>query len=128
MEFRMTDQGLQTSTEFNTLNISSDEDHGFRPFQLMVASLVGCSSSVMRKILKKKRLNVDDITVETEVTRNPDQADRIEKVVMTFHIKGEGLTEKTMDKVMELTRKNCSMVQSVVDSIEVVERYQITNN
>ncbi|MFC7393929.1 OsmC family protein [Scopulibacillus cellulosilyticus] len=124
MEFKMTEHGIQTDTGFGALDISADEEKGFRPYQLMVASLAGCSVSVMRKILKKKRLEVEDIQVTAEVTRNPDKADRIEKVHLHFRIKGKGLEDK-MDKIMELTTKNCSMVQSVIGSIEVTETYEL---
>ncbi|MBM7645182.1 putative OsmC-like protein [Scopulibacillus daqui] len=124
MEFKITEHGIQTKTYFGVLDISADEEHGFRPFQLMIASLAGCSVSVMRKILKKKRLEVEDIQVTAEDFRNPDKAGRIEKVNLHFKIKGKGLEGK-MDKIMELTKKNCSMVQSVSDQIEVTETYEL---
>ncbi|TCP24528.1 putative OsmC-like protein [Scopulibacillus darangshiensis] len=124
MNFKMTENGYQTTTNYGTLDISSDDLYGFRPFQLMVSSLAVCSGTVMKKIFIKKRLNVEDIHIEAEVTRNPEKADRIEKVHLLFKIKGENLEGK-MDKIMELTAKNCSMVQSVIGSIDVTESYEL---
>lgn len=124
MKFTMTENGFETVTGFGSLQISAEDTYGFRPYQLMISSLVGCSGSVMKKIFNKKRLQVDDIQIEADVVRNPDKADRIEKVHLLFKIKGEHLEGK-MDRVMELTKKHCSMVQSVEGSIEVTETYQL---
>ncbi|RYL88949.1 OsmC family peroxiredoxin [Sporolactobacillus sp. THM7-4] len=124
MHFLKTEHGFDTTTPFGTLQVSPDEQFGFRPYQLMVASVAVCSGTVMTKILKKKRLEVEDIQIDAEAERNPKIADRIEKIHVHFKIKGEGLEGK-MDKIMELTRKNCSMVQSVIGSIEVTETYEI---
>lgn len=124
MHFSMTEQGFRTTTGFGTLQVSSDDRYGFRPYQLMVASIAVCSGTVMTKIFKKKRLNVEDIQIEAKATRNPKIANRIETIDIHFKIKGEHLEDK-MDKIMALTRKNCSMVQSVLGSIEVNETYEL---
>ncbi|HET6871354.1 MAG TPA: OsmC family protein [Sporolactobacillaceae bacterium] len=125
MEFRLNGNGYETETGFGQMMISSDEQYGFRPFQLMVASVAGCSGTVMKKIFVKKRMDLEELTIKADVTRNPDKADRIEKIHMTFVVKAEGLDDKTMEKIVELTRKHCSMVQSVQDSIEITEDFQI---
>ncbi len=126
MKFVMTDKAFETTTDFGTLTISGDESLGFRPYQLMVSSLAICSGSVMRKIFAKKRLDLQSMTIDAEATRNPDAADRIESVRLHFKIKGTGLEDK-MDKIMELTKKNCSMVQSVIGSIDVTETYELVD-
>lgn len=125
MKFLMKDGGFTTDLPYGNLDVSGDEEYGFRPFQLLVSSIAVCSGGVLRKILAKKRLKVDDITIDTEVERDPENADRVTKVSMHFTIQGEGLTEEKIHKAMELTRKNCSMVQSVIPTIEVVETFEL---
>ncbi|MBM7650225.1 putative OsmC-like protein [Bacillus ectoiniformans] len=125
MKFSMKDGGFTTDLPYGTLDVSGDEEYGFRPYQLLVSSIAVCSGGVLRKILAKKRLKVDDITIDTEVERDPERADRVTKVSMHFKIQGEGLTEEKIHKAMELTRKNCSMVQSVIPAIEVVETFEL---
>lgn len=126
MEFRMTEKGFQTDAPFGVLDVSSDENAGFRPYQLMVASLAGCSGSVLRKVLAKKRLSYEDIRIEAQVERNPQQADRIEKVHLHFTLKGN-LDEEKVRKSLEVTKRNCSMVQSVMNSVEVTETFTIVH-
>ncbi|SDJ49587.1 OsmC family protein [Salimicrobium halophilum] len=121
MDFYLKDEGIRTSFEFGQLNIASDEHHGFRPYQLMVSSIAGCSLSVYRKILDKQRIKYEDIKLTAEVTRNNDEANRIEKVKLHYVVKGYRLNQDKLAKNLEVARKNCSMVQSVKDSIEIEE-------
>lgn len=125
MELRLQGDAYETETAFGTLTVSSDERFGFRPYQLMVASIAGCSGTVMKKILAKKRIPVESIRINAEVTRNKEKADRIEAIHLTFTVKADGLDHRQMDKILELTRKHCSMVQSVQDSIQITESYEL---
>lgn len=125
MEFKMTEQGFVTQTEYGKLHISLDDACGFRPFQLMVASIVGCSASILRKVLTKMRMNFSDINISAQVTRNAEAANRIEKLHLHFLIKGTDLQEEKVERALKLSRKNCAMVQSVQGSMEVEETFEI---
>ncbi|ANU23971.1 OsmC family protein [Planococcus donghaensis] len=125
MNFSMNENGFTGHLPFGDLQISSNEEYGFRPYQLLVSSLAICSGGVMRKVFDKMRMSFEDIQIEVkEVVRNDEVAGRVEKVHLHFIITGDIKDEK-MPRILELTRKNCSMVQSVHDSIEVVETYEI---
>ncbi|AXI00527.1 OsmC family peroxiredoxin [Sporosarcina sp. PTS2304] len=126
MKFHMTENGFDTETEFGTLHISSDEHKGFRPYQLLVASIAACGGGVMRKVLDKMRTPADDIVVEVkEVVRSQDDASRVLKIHLHFTVFGSAIKEEKMPRIMELTEKNCSMLQSVVGCIEIVKTYDI---
>ena len=125
MKFSMTEHGFTGDLPFGELIVSSNDEHGFRPYQLLVASLAVCSAGVMRKILDKQRMPAEDIqAVVKEVVRIDEEAGRVSKVHLHFVIKGQ-IDESKMERVMALTRKNCSMVRSVENSIEVVETYEL---
>lgn len=115
----------ETSFGYGDLHISSDDTKGFRPFQLMVSSIAGCSAGVFHKILVKQRINVDDLSIEADVERNEDEANRIEKITLHFKVTGTDLNEKKMQRNLDISRKNCSMVQSVQDSIKIEEKLTI---
>lgn len=122
----MTEHGLETELEFGKLTISGDETKGFRPYQLLVSSLVGCSGGVLRKVCEKMRMPIEDMEIEVlEVLRNPEEASRLEKVHIHFKLRGNQLEEAKVEKAMNLTKKNCSMVRSVDQSIEVVETFEL---
>jgi len=126
MKFEMTEHGFETETEFGTLVISSNEEKGFRPYQLMVSSIASCTGGVMRKILEKKRMPAESLTIEVkEVVRSQDDASRLEKIHYHITVRAAGLTEEKLPKIMELTDKNCSMYQSVANCIDVQKTVEI---
>lgn len=125
MEFRLTENGIAMETGLRKLHISLDEAHGFRPFQLMIGSLAGCSILVLKNVLQKMRISFNDITVQADVERNEAKANRIEKIQLHFIIKGNDLPKEKVARALNLARKNCAMVQSVEGSIDVKETYEI---
>lgn len=125
MKLTFTENGLQTELPFGDLHISPEDEHGFRPYQLMVASVSACSVSVFRQVLRKQRVEFEDLTVSAEVTRNEDEANRIEQIDLTFSITGDNLNEKKLQKSLEISSKNCSMVRTVEDSIRIIKHLEI---
>jgi putative redox protein len=125
MEFSMKEVGFFTETSYGKLDVAGDEEYGFRPYQLLVSSVAVCSGGVLRKILEKQRIDVEDIKISAEAERVEEEANRVAKISVHFTISGKGLKEEKIQKAMELTRKNCSMVQSVKDSIEIEETFTL---
>ncbi|MBU0905088.1 MAG: OsmC family protein [Planococcaceae bacterium] len=126
MKYIMTEHGFETNLEFGKLTISSNETYGFRPYQLLVSSLVSCSGGVLKKVCEKMRMPIEEMEIEVkEVVRNEEIANRLEKVHIHFKLKGSNLEEVKLQKAMNLTTKNCSMVRSVDQSIEVHETFEI---
>ncbi|MFB5663306.1 OsmC family protein [Alteribacillus sp. HJP-4] len=125
MKFLMKENGFETEAEFGTLQVSGNETYGFRPYQLLVSSVAVCSGGVLKKIMEKRRQPVYDIKIEADVTRNEHGAQEVQKIHLHFNIWTKGLTEQQMEKNLILTRKNCSMVQSVKDSIEISESFEL---
>ncbi|SDM70275.1 OsmC family protein [Sediminibacillus halophilus] len=121
MDFYMKEQGVRTSFDYGQLNISGNEDYGFRPYQLMVSSIAGCSASVFRKIVEKQRMELEDWKIVADVERNPEEANRIERIQLHYIVKGKGLSEEKLKKSLQTARKNCSMIRSVEDSITIEE-------
>ncbi|MBA2876480.1 OsmC family protein [Thermaerobacillus caldiproteolyticus] len=128
MEFTMKEVGFQTTLPYGELHVAGDEAYGFRPYQLLAASIAVCSGGVLRKVLEKKRLHVEDMTIRADVKRNEAKANRIEKVHLHFVIQGNGLREEQIAKSLEVARKNCPMVQSVEGSIEVTESFELVTD
>ncbi|OZM57035.1 osmotically inducible protein C [Lottiidibacillus patelloidae] len=128
MKFEMKeDVGFKVDLAYGELHVAGDEDYGFRPFQLMVSSIAVCSGGVLRKILAKQRVEITNMTIEADVERNEEEANRIEKIHIHFLISGKDLKEEKLRKAVELSSKNCPMVQSVKGSIEIKETFAIVD-
>lgn len=120
MHFTIEDEKIIANLSFGPLPISTEETEGYRPFQLFVSSLIGCSGVLLRKILIKKRHPYEQITMEADVVRNPQKANRIEKIAITAHVHSEKrLSEEQAEKIIRLVMKNCGMIQSVIQSIDI---------
>ncbi|HLQ95602.1 MAG TPA: OsmC family protein [Pseudogracilibacillus sp.] len=128
MKFTWKEDHMETTAfNYDTLHISPDDTKGFRPFQLLVASIASCSGGVFHKIITKQRTEYDSLTIDAEVERNEAVANRVEKISLHFTITGSNLNEEKMQRNLEISRKNCSMVQSVQDSIVVEEDITVIN-
>jgi len=125
LELKMKEHRFSMETEFSELSISPDSTYGFRPFQLMVASIAGCSSAALEVVMSKMRIQFTDMTISVKIERNEAKANRIEKIHLHFLITGENLQQEKIEKAAKIARKNCGMVQSVEDSIQVTESYEI---
>lgn len=127
MDFRMEEHSFVGELKHGELPITGDKEHGFGPGELLVSSVVGCSGGVLRAILDKKRVTYDDIKVKVDVTMNEEtKVKKIGKISINFIFSGKDLDEKAIKDSVELTPKNCPMVQSVKDCIQVEETYEIT--
>ncbi|ANB55961.1 osmC-like family protein [Anoxybacillus sp. B7M1] len=125
MEFVMKEVGFYTNLEYGDLHVAGDETYGFRPYQLLVSSIAVCSGGVLRKILEKKRLHIEDIKIRADVARNEKEANRVEAIHLHFMIKGSDLDERQVAKSLEIARKNCPMVQSVKGCIRITETFEL---
>jgi uncharacterized OsmC-like protein len=125
MHFKMKENGFETTFEYGKLQISGNADYGFRPYQLLVSSVAVCSGGVLRKVLDKMRLTYQDIEVSAEVKRNEEEANKVTDIHLHFVIQGKELSKEKVEKALIVTRKNCSMVQSVKDSINITESFEI---
>ncbi|WLR51235.1 OsmC family protein [Bacillus tianshenii] len=125
LDFHLKGEGFRGELSYGEIDISGQDEHGFRPGQLMVSSIAVCSASVLNKVLQKKRLDVQGLNVNAKVERNPAEANRIEKIHLHYVLKGTDLVEDTVQKGVDLARKNCPMVQSVKGSIDITESFEI---
>ena len=125
MESSMHENGFESEFDFGKLTISGKDEFGFRPYALLVSSIAGCSGGVLKQVLTKMRIAFDNIAITADVKRNPDIANRVEEIKLHFTIFGKDLPEKKVEKALELSSKNCSMVQSVKGSINVIETFEI---
>ncbi|MBT2709448.1 OsmC family protein [Pseudomonas sp. ISL-84] len=120
MKFIVDQEKITGKLGLGELPISPDDTLGYRPFELFVSSLVGCSGTLLRNILQKKKFAIEKIEVNVSAVRNPDEANRIEKLSFIAEVHADKkLSTEQAGKVAELTVKNCGMIQSVMGTIDI---------
>jgi len=125
MKFVVGDQRVEAELSHGNLIVSGDDKKGYRPYQLLVTSVAACSVSVFKRVLEKKRINFNNITVEADVRRNEKQANRIEEIHLIFKVSGDGLDLEQLEKSLAVSSRNCAMVRSVEGSIDIHEKVEI---
>ncbi|WP_078059878.1 MULTISPECIES: OsmC family protein [Gracilibacillus] len=121
LTYYMTEYGFQVDTEYRDLPVSGQGELGYRPYELMISSIVGCSGLTLRKILEKMRFTFIDIHVSADIVRNPSVANRIQELHLIYTVISSNATEEKLKKALELMNKNCGMIQSVKDSMTITE-------
>src|SRR5690625_5088174 len=127
MEYLFKEDRVEANLSHGTLIVSRDEKIGFRPYELLVSSIAGCSGSVFKQIFEKQRMDVKEFKITTEVDRNEEKANRVGNIILTFHLKGTDLNEQKLRKNLTISQKHCSMVQSVQGAITIEEKLNIQN-
>ena len=120
MKFTIENEKIVGDLGFGSLPISPNDTIGYRPYELFVSSLIGCSGTLLGNILKKKRVEHKRIEMDVSSVRNPDHANRIEQLSITAYVQSDQpLSEQNAMKIADLVVKNCGMIQSVIETIDV---------
>lgn len=102
---------------------------GFRPMQMLLAAVGGCSAIDVVGILQKQRQNPDDLKIEVTGDRvKVKEYSEFKTVHLHFILKGSHLDEKKVARAIDLSiNKYCSVSKmlektaTVSSSFEIVE-------
>ena len=99
---------------------------GTRPMELFLISLGGCTASDVASILNKKRVSIDDFSVEVE----GDRVDEHPKVFTKIHIKfifhGNNIDESAVKRAIELSwNKYCPITAMLKKILPMDYSYEI---
>ena len=106
-----------TNPSGHNLFIDAGEENGgkgegYRPKALMLSGLAGCSGLDVASLIKKMKLEVDDFKIEIEANLTEEHPKIYDKVVMAFHFYGSNLSEKKLNKAVDLSvEKYCGVME-----------------
>jgi putative redox protein len=94
--------------------VTDSQGQGFKPPDLLLASLVGCAGVDVVRILEKKRQQFSSIEAKVTKTNAPEAPWTIETIEMEWVVRGKGLKEKAVcDAVRLAEEKYCSVSASL---------------
>ena len=107
-------------------SIGGDES-GFRPMQVLLASLGGCSGIDVINILKKSRVDFDAVDVDVEGERKQGvEPSPFTGVKLTFTVTGRSVDRAKAEKAVSLSvEKYCSAIASLDPAIKVETAVEI---
>jgi len=101
---------------------------GFKPTELFMIGLAGCTSMDVISILKKKQQEVTKFEVRVESTRRDSHPHAFLSAVVHYSVTGEAIDEAAVARSIELSGgKYCSVSATLEQSIPVGFMYHIYN-
>lgn len=101
---------------------------GFRPAQLLLVGLAGCTGMDVISILRKKRQQVTslELVVSGEQVSEPPWA--YQNISVEYIIKGKNIDEAAVKRAIELSEtKYCSVKATLEERVNVSSSYRIEN-
>lgn len=101
-------------------------DTGFRPMEMLLLGLGGCTAIDVKMMLEKSRQDVTDCVIEV----NGERADAVpavfEKIHVHYKVTGRNLSDKHVQRAVELSStKYCSASIMLGKSAEMTHSYEI---
>ncbi|HET7313127.1 OsmC family protein [Salinisphaera sp.] len=99
---------------------------GFRPMEMMLLSVGGCSAMDVMHILKKSRQDVTGCRIEVEGERAETEPKVFTDIHVQFIVTGRGLSEKHVARAVELSaEKYCSASIMLAKAVNMTHGYTI---
>jgi putative redox protein len=103
--------------------VTDSEGQGFKPPDLLLASLVGCAGVDVVSILEKKRQSFSSVDARVSKQNAPEAPWPIEKIEVEWTVRGKGLKEKAVrDAVRLAEEKYCSVSASLTCNLVTTVR------
>ncbi|MDO5970382.1 OsmC family protein [Flavivirga aquimarina] len=88
------------------------KSEGYRPKALMLSALAGCSGLDVASLIKKMKLEVDDFKIDIDADLTDEHPKYYNKVAMHFHFYGPNLSEKKLQRAVDLSiEKYCGVME-----------------
>ncbi len=100
-------------------------ESGFRPMQLLLISLAGCSAIDILNILYKQKQHIDHFSVDVFAERENDVPSLFKNINLKIIVSGT-LSEVKLVKAIDLTRnKYCSVYHILKETSTIEYSYEI---
>ncbi len=89
-------------------------DLGPRPKQLLLVGLIGCTGIDVMSILKKMKVEPDDLNIEVEADNTEEHPKVYENIHLTFNFKGKNLPREKIERAVALSQERYCGVSAML--------------
>ena len=120
-----------TATSGHSVALDADElvggkNQGFRPLELMLVSLGGCTGMDVISILRKMKQEVTEYQVKVAGIRQDEHPKVYTDITVEHVVKGKGVTEASVRRAVELSAtRYCPASAMLSKAARVTHRYRI---
>jgi putative redox protein len=102
---------------------------GFRPMEMLLLGLGGCSAFDVMLILKRGREAVTDCVVDIDAERATTDPKVFTKIVMHYTVTGQGLDRKKVERAVQLSaEKYCSASAIIGKTAEIAHTITLVDS
>jgi putative redox protein len=101
-------------------NVGGDSD-GFKPIELMLVSLGGCTAMDVISILQKKRQDVHEFDVKVVADRAEDHPRVFRHITLEFIVKGKNIDQDAVQRAVELSAEKYCAAQAMLGQVLPIE-------
>jgi putative redox protein len=114
---------IGTDSTKHSVVLSSPGDRGgvgMKPSELLLVSLASCTAVDLVNIFEKKRTPLESLEIQVNAEQNEDPPWTFKNILLSYRIKGEGITEESARKAVELSEhKYCSVAASLRGEVKI---------
>jgi putative redox protein len=104
------------------------EEDGYKPSQLLLFAVAGCTGIDIMKILQKQRQEVTSLEIEVDGHQPDEYPKPYNRIEIKYTVKGSNLNAKKLEQAIKLSEeKYCSVSLTIKGSFEINTSYQIIN-
>lgn len=128
----MTFEGHASSWGAGRIQFDADEsvgghDEGFRPLEMLLMGLAGCTAMDVISILRKKKQEVTAFEVEVEGIQVEEHPKYYGTINVVFRVTGHDVDEKAVARAIELSEtKYCGASAMLREKAQINSRYEIS--
>ncbi len=97
------------------------KDDGFRPMELILTGLIGCTAMDVISILTKKRQQVTAFEVTADAEMAAEHPRVFTSISIKYHIRGKSVDEKAVQRAIELSESRYCPAQAMFKEILPLE-------
>lgn len=100
--------------------VGGDND-GFRPMELILTGLAGCTAMDVVSILKKKKQDISAFEVKVYADQADDHPKIFKKISIEYIVSGHNVDPVAVDRAIELSSKKYCPAQAMLGEIVPIE-------
>ena len=109
-----------------TLTMDSDpsvggDDSGFKPMELLLIGLGGCTAMDVLSILRKKRQDVTGFDVNVDARQAKDHPHVFTQITVNYIIRGRGINSKAVERAIQLSETKYCPAQAMLAKAATIE-------
>lgn len=117
MEFTGTASGSGASVALSADPAVGGTGDGFRPLELMLVSLVGCTAMDVISILQKKRQDITGFEVRVDAGRAAEHPKVFTNLAIHYILRGRGIDPAAVERAIQLSETKYCPAQAMLSQV-----------